>query len=182
VDIDARPQTVWLDLNSGRFPWRYRGTFDVVCNAGTTEQAKKCGLLFHDVPISGFGNHAFLNYTPKFWHAMIWMNRYEVLTTRVRKENENEMDINNFRPDYLMQYFEGLETTKDTSAILQIAFRKTTDFVFRPPLDMWPGMSLKQFKTCAEGAMGLYASTGVVSKLEIQDSIAELASSIGGLN
>ncbi len=195
VDIDERPRTLWVDLNTGKFPWRLRGTFDVVCNAGTTEHvanpvmalfaihqlAKKGGVLFHDVPMNGFGNHSFLNYTPKFWHAMIWMNRYEVLLTRVRGVNENEVDINNFRPEYLMNYFEGLDATKDTSAILQIAFRKTSDFVFRPPLDMWPGMSVPQFKACAEGAMGLYASTGVVSRREVRSSVAELVTSVGGL-
>jgi SAM-dependent methyltransferase len=194
IDIDERPKTVWLDLNSGQFPPRFRTSFDVVCNAGTTEHianpvmalfaihhlTKPGGLIFHDVPLNGFGNHGFLNYTPKFWHTTLWMNSYQLLHARIRKCDETLADINNFRPEHL-NYFEGLSATKDTSFLIQIAYRKTTDHVFRPPLDMWPGMTRSQFQRCLQGALQGYTATGIVSEQEVKDSIAALLSTVGGL-
>jgi len=194
IDIDERPKTVWLDLNSGQFPSRYRSSFDVVCNAGTTEHVanpvmalfaihhltKPDGINFHDVPMNGFGNHGFLNYTPKFWHTVLWMNRYQLMHARIRRCDEASADINNFRPEHL-NYFEGLAQTEDTSFLIQLAYKKVGEHVFRPPLDMWPGMTRSQFHRCLEGALKGYAATGVVTAKEVDTSVSELVATVGGL-
>lgn len=127
-----------------------------------------------------YGNHALLNYTPKFWHTLLWMNRYRFLHARIRKCDEESHHIDNFRPEHF-DYFEGLNETKGMSLCLQIAYQKTSDHVFRPPLDMWTGMTRSQFQRCAEGAMECYRATGVVRKRGIGKSVSELVSSIGGL-
>jgi len=96
-DVDQRPGTEYIDFNTMSFDSVQYGEFDLVMNAGTTEHlsnpvpafflmhslCRTGGLLFHEVPLSGWFNHGLINLTPKFWHTLTWANSYEVLTAFV---------------------------------------------------------------------------------------------------
>jgi len=99
---------------------RPREEFDLVVNVGTTEHlanpvaafalmhelCAEGGIIYNDVPLFGFGNHGLMNPTPKYWHALIWMNRYATESVRTRSIDESAVDRGNLYHDYL-SYMEG---------------------------------------------------------------------------
>jgi hypothetical protein len=147
IDVDERPGTLRVDLASFNIP-RPRGGFDLVVNVGTTEHLASpvstfaimhelCangGYLYNDVPLFGMGNHGLINPTPKFWHALIWMNQYKLFCTQVRSADEASIDQGNFYHDYL-SYFEGLSAVKNITYLIRCVFQKTHDNIFVAPFD-----------------------------------------------
>ena len=148
IDVDGRPDTAYVDLAKLMFPLDLKSSADIVVNAGTTEHlanpigafalmhflVKPGGVLFHDVPLFGFGNHGLNNPTPKFWHALIWMNSYELICSRLCKIAEASCDPGNFYHAYL-SYMEGLENVRDVSYLIRVVVRKTQARTFIPPYD-----------------------------------------------
>jgi hypothetical protein len=145
-DVDRRPGTLYVDYNSLAFDRSLYGKFDLVLNAGTTEHlpnpaaafffmhylCRKGGLLYNEVPLSGWFNHGLSNLTPKFWHTLRWMNSYCVLSAIVKKDETS--DPGNFGGPHL-DFIENLDELPQHSAILQIVFQKTEDRGFIPPYD-----------------------------------------------
>ena len=147
IDVDERPHTLRVDLARFEIP-RPRGSFGLVVNVGTTEHLaspvatfalmhEMCagnGFLYHDVPLFGLGNHGLMNPTPKFWHALIWMNGYKAHSVRARTVAESAMDRGNFFHDYL-GYIEGLQNIVDVSSIITAVLEKQSDYAFIVPFD-----------------------------------------------
>lgn len=93
LDIFHATNTVLFDLNIHEPGPALAGTFDLVMNLGTTEHvlnqlrafqsihalAKVGGLIYHDLPMAGYPNHALFRYDPLFFGTMIAANHYEVL-------------------------------------------------------------------------------------------------------
>src|SRR4051812_43925438 len=96
-DVEKRPKTIYIDLSKLVFPSEHRSTMDLVANLGTTEHlanpvggfalmhylTKPGGIMFHDVPLFGMGNHGLTNPTPKFWHLLAELNGYEVIEATI---------------------------------------------------------------------------------------------------
>lgn len=92
IDYAAGADVVVLDLNRGRVPWRLRGRFDLVINAGTTEHvvnqgcafkiihdlARPGALMIHEVPAAGLMPHGLINYDLKFFWHLCRENSYGV--------------------------------------------------------------------------------------------------------
>jgi len=147
IDVDERPGTLRVDLARFEIP-RPRGEFGLVVNVGTTEHLaspaaafalmhEMCaegGYLFHDVPLFGMGNHGLINPTPKFWHALIWMNAYQVQRIAVRRCDESSIDPGNIFHDYL-RYMEGLSEVRGISHLITAVLRKAGRWPFVVPYD-----------------------------------------------
>lgn len=147
-DVDERPGTIKIDLCKMVFPKAIRSSMDVVINAGTTEHlanpiaafalmhylTKIDGLMFHYVLLFGLGNHGLLNPTPKFWHALFWMNSYQVLLSEVNQIDETLRDSGNFYHDYL-SYMTNLIKAKNVSYRIKVVLKKTIERIFIPPYD-----------------------------------------------
>jgi hypothetical protein len=136
IDVDERPGTLRVDLARFEIP-RPRGLYGLVVNVGTTEHlaspaatfalmhemCQEGGIIYNDVPLFGLGNHGLMNPTPKFWHALIWMNSYKSISIRTRVCDEAAMDRGNFYHDYL-NYMQGLESAVNISYLITVVIQK----------------------------------------------------------
>lgn len=186
IDVDERPYIIRVDLASFEIPRKFRNTFDLVVNVGTTEHlsspvaafalmhemCKKGGIIYNDVPVFGLGNHGLINPTPKFWHAMIWMNQYSVKHMAIRQEVESNYEKGNFYHDYL-SYMKGLKNIKNISYIINSVLEKQTNFPFVIPYDaVFPntdgGESLASLML---GSYHPFLKTGAYSSEEVSCAI-----------
>lgn len=147
IDVDERPGTLRVDLARFEIP-RPRGRYGLVVNVGTTEHLaspaatfalmhEMCcdgGFLYNDVPLFGLGNHGLVNPTPKFWHALIWMNGYKAHRVNVRTCDESSMDRGNFYHDYL-DYMKGLGAIRNVSSLITTVLEKRGEWPFIVPYD-----------------------------------------------
>jgi hypothetical protein len=147
IDVDERPGTLRVDLARFEIP-RPRGKYALVVNVGTTEHLaspaatfalmhEMCcegGILYNDVPLFGLGNHGLMNPTPKFWHALIWMNGYKAHRVGVRTCDESSMDRGNFYHDYL-DYMKGLDAIRGVSSLITTVLEKRGEWPFIVPYD-----------------------------------------------
>jgi hypothetical protein len=91
-DIALGYKTVVLDFNKRPLPAEYRGAFDLVLNFGTTEHVfhqfnsfkiiheatRPGGLMWHQVPVSGYTDHCYFTYTGRFFFELASYNGYEL--------------------------------------------------------------------------------------------------------
>lgn len=186
IDVDERPGTLRVDLARFEIP-RPRGKYGLVVNVGTTEHLaspaatfaimhEMCaegGMLYHDVPLFGLGNHGLMNPTPKFWHALIWMNGYAVQSIRTRHCDESGMDGGNFFHDYL-DYMESLGAIKGISHLITVVLRKDSNWPFVVPYDAVFGDDAegKALASLLIGSYHPFVATGAYSENEV----------VGGIN
>ena len=147
-DVDQRPGTIYVDFNTLAFDRSLYGKFDFVMNAGTTEHLPNplaafflmhelCasgGLLFNEVPFSGWTNHGLNNLTAKFWHTLRWMNSYRVLLANVKYVPDNHPLDGNFGGEHLA-FIDNLSKAAAVSSSIEIIFQKTDTRGFVPPYD-----------------------------------------------
>ncbi len=147
-DVDQRPGTVYIDFNDLAFDRALYNKFDLVMNAGTTEHlsnpvaafflmhqlCRRGGLLFNEVPFSGWTNHGLNNLTAKFWHSLRWMNSYRVLSATIKYIPEAHPDDGNFGGEHLA-FIQDLDEAAKVSSSIEIIFQKTLDRGFIPPYD-----------------------------------------------
>jgi len=147
-DVDRRAGTVYVDFNTLAFDQSLYGQFDIVMNAGTTEHlpnplaafflmhylCRKDGLLYNEVPLSGWFNHGLNNLTPKFWHTLRWMNSYKVMCAIIKPVDVVPVNDGNFGGKHL-DFIGKLSELEQRSASIQIIFQKVEDRGFVPPFD-----------------------------------------------
>jgi hypothetical protein len=107
--IDVCPglkNTEILDLNFDKLPRRMREHYDVVFNFGTTEHIfnqwncfeiihdalKVGGVVYHQLPASGYLDHGYFCYTPLFFKELAKANRYEIVEIAVSHAGESLID------------------------------------------------------------------------------------------
>ncbi|MBO4223120.1 hypothetical protein [Bradyrhizobium neotropicale] len=92
-DIAKGYRTRIFDLNTERIPDDLMSSFDTVLNFGTTEHVfdqlnafrvihdatKVGGYIVHDLPMSGYVDHGYFCYTPRFLFDLSGHNEYEVI-------------------------------------------------------------------------------------------------------
>lgn len=97
IEYAGHRDAVSLDLNRDSVPDRWRGKFDLVVNAGTTEHvanqdnafrvihnlAAPNGIMIHDVPGGGMMAHGLFNYNLKFFWMLCRENNYSVIKLKV---------------------------------------------------------------------------------------------------
>jgi SAM-dependent methyltransferase len=93
LDIANGYRTEIFDLNGETLPRKLHGAFDTVLNFGTTEHllnqlnafsvihdaVKVGGHIVHQLPASGFIDHGYFCYTPRFHFDLAGVNEYEVV-------------------------------------------------------------------------------------------------------
>ena len=147
-DVDRRPKTLYIDFNALDFDQTLYGRFDLVMNAGTTEHlanpvaafflmhhlCKVNGILYNEVPLSGWLNHGLNNLTPKFWHTIQWINDYRVLWAEAKPVDQTLGADGNFGGEHL-KFITHLDGAGDVSSSIQILYQKTSNRGFVPPFD-----------------------------------------------
>jgi hypothetical protein len=106
IDVCPGLKTEILDLNFDKLPAHMVGHYDVVLNFGTTEHifnqwncfevmhdaTKVGGVLYHQLPASGYLDHGYYCYTPLFFQELASANNYEILDLFVTPAGESKID------------------------------------------------------------------------------------------
>lgn len=156
IDVDESPGSIPLDLNFDSVPDAMRGKFDLVTNLGTTEHVcnqlnafkiihdltAPGGVIVHHLPGGGALDHGLFNYNPKFFWHVARSNDYGWLYGDFyggSSCNEIPRDIRDFVNEYEPESSGHLTGRKIGNYGIQIAFRKTFDIPFVPPIDVPTG-------------------------------------------
>src|SRR4029077_1228974 len=113
-------------------------------------------------PFSGYGNHALMNPTAKFWHLMAIHNHYETLTAEVRQSVEASSEVSYFNADF--KYIRGLDAAINLSWMIKIAFRKCKTAAFVPPMDYAGDIPLHSKLALVKSSMAPFASAWTVKE------------------
>jgi SAM-dependent methyltransferase len=131
IDVCPGLKTEILDLNFDSLPISMRGYFDIVLNFGTTEHifnqwncfevihdaAKVGGIIYHQLPASGYFDHGYFCYTPLFFREMATANGYEILDLFVTPAGESKIDELKLPASSSHSIFETLETLDEDNRI-----------------------------------------------------------------
>lgn len=138
-----------FDLNRQSVPLWWR-RFDLVTNCGNTEHvinqfncfrvmhdlAKVGGVMYHQVPVSGYSAHGFFKYNPRFFSLLAAANGYNLLHSHAESTGgTSDGPPGPDTPDNLERW---RAVYRSDDAGLRIALRKVRFRSFRPPLDL-PG-------------------------------------------
>lgn len=157
ASIDVCPglkNTRILDLNYDALPDKMRGRYDVVFNFGTTEHIVNqwnCfevmhdaltvgGVMYHQLPASGYLDHGYFCYTPLFFRELAEANAYTLERIAVTHAGENRIDdmgIVSMAGETLLTPPAPLDINNRIPALnIHIILRKTEDEAFRAPLEI----------------------------------------------
>jgi hypothetical protein len=157
ASIDVCPglkNTEILDLNYDPLPDRMQRSYDVVFNFGTTEHivnqwncfevihdaAVVGGVIYHQLPASGYLDHGYFCYTPLFFRELAQANGYEIERMAVTHAGESRIDalgITAMAGETLLTPPGPLDINNRIPALnIHIILRKTVDAPFRAPLEI----------------------------------------------
>ncbi|MGJ5177478.1 hypothetical protein ACQR16_05700 [Bradyrhizobium oligotrophicum] len=155
--IDVCPglkNTNIIDLNFDAIPEALRGASDVVLNFGTTEHilnqwncfevmhdaAKVGGVIYHQLPASGYLDHGYFCYTPLFFRELAHANGYSIEFLAVTYAGENRIDalgLTSLEGDTVLREPAHLnENNRVPQLNVHVVLKKTTDESFRPSLEI----------------------------------------------
>lgn len=183
-DVDRREDTVFLDFNTFNFQREWYGRFDLVMNAGTSEhlaspialmffahQAVRVGgLIRHNVPMFGWGNHGYCNLTPKFWQAIAVYNGYDIVRAQLHPSSR-EVRQNHYGPH--LSFMNGLEGFDQSPAMVTVIYRKKTGCCFIPPVDLVPEATAQDRINMCRNALKPFVACGSITQAEADAAIAE---------
>lgn len=155
-DVCPALKTEIFDLNSEQLPRRYRKSFDLVINGGTTEHVinqmnafavihealKVGGVAFHEVPSVGWIEHGYFTYHPTFFRDLAAANAYEIVDCWYKPERKMQIDTSQI--DLRSAETPGEKNSFDPSAVrtetqcfnLNVVLRKRVDVPFRVGLEL----------------------------------------------
>jgi hypothetical protein len=154
VDVCPGLKTVILDLNFDSAPDEMIGHYDVVFNFGTTEHIfnqwncfefmhdalKVDGVVYHQLPASGYLDHGYYCYTPLFFQEMAQANGYVIEHMAVTPAGESKIDvlgIPSMGGDSLLSDRASLGENNRVPALnIHVILRKTKDAPFRASLEI----------------------------------------------
>lgn len=110
-DVCPALKTEILDLNFEDLPTRYRESFDIVLNFGTTEHIinqlncfrvmhdamKVGGISFHQLPCAGWVNHGYYLYHLLFFQDLAKANDYEIVDYWYMPAGQCELPLDKMR-------------------------------------------------------------------------------------
>ncbi|MEO1206517.1 MAG: hypothetical protein AAFV45_09310 [Pseudomonadota bacterium] len=147
-DIAEGYKTEVFDLNTQKLNPKLKSSFDLIINCGTTEHligqlnafstlhdaTKTGGMLFHQLPHTGYSNHGYFTYTGRFFFDMAGHNKYEVVACWY--DHAGDEPLTKCAEDY-STYFTALKQTIKTApsvaiptVSLNVLLRKTRDKPF----------------------------------------------------
>lgn len=152
LDIFNAPDTILFDLNRHAPGPKLKERFDLVMNFGTTEHVfnqfnafrtihqltKVNGLMYHDLPMAGYFNHAFFRYDPLFFNMLSAENGYEVISLR--------FSVGESKPISVDLRSSGLSIDSIVDVGIEAILRKTRDAVFRVPLEQSTSIALEPMR------------------------------------
>ena len=148
LDLIKGYNTVVLDLNLHPAPEELRGRFDLVTNFGTSEHlinqllamktihdvTKPSGVIYHDLPMSGYLKHGYFLYTPVFFNDLATANDYRIVR-QCYSRSETPVET----PEFMCE--NGFPDPNFIDFGIEFILQKTSDAPFRMPLD--PTTSLR---------------------------------------
>lgn len=151
VDLIKGFNSVLLDLNMHSAPDALRGRFDLVTNFGTTEHlinqllamktihdlTKPGGVIYHDLPMSGYLEHGYFLYTPLFFTDLAAANEY-----RIVRQYYSRTETPASAPEFMRE--NGFSDIEVTDFGVEFILQKTSDATFRMPLDPTTSLSIDQ--------------------------------------
>jgi hypothetical protein len=104
-DVCPALKTEIFDLNFETLPDKYKEFYDVVLNFGTTEHVfnqwnsfevihdatRVGGVIYHELPASGYLDHGYYCYTPLFFQDLAKANNYEICQMFLTPAGENNV-------------------------------------------------------------------------------------------
>ena len=148
IDIFEGDGTIIFDLNRQEPAVDMLNRYDLVTNFGTTEHVinqylsmktiheitKPGGVIYHQLPLSGYYTHGYFAYTPLLFNQLAEANQYDVILegyTKGLPAKSPEFMVKNGYPDPEFHDF-GIE----------FILRKTSDAPFRVPLETSTSLSV----------------------------------------
>lgn len=150
LDIFEADNTELFDLNLHDPPDHLRGQHDLVTNFGTTEHVldqrrsfqtmhelvRPGGLIYHDLPMSGYHNHGYFGYNPLLFHHLADANGYEVVLEFYSKGGQTEA------PAFMRD--NGYPDAAFADCGIEFVLRRLTDAPFRLPLETSTSLDVSQ--------------------------------------
>lgn len=181
LDIFHATNTILFDLNVHEPGPELEGKFDLVMNLGTTEHVfnqlrafqslhaltKLGGILYHDLPMAGYMNHALFRYDPLFFRTLVEANPYEVLLEQITPGAVHRT------PDDLRAKGYAADTYTDMG--IEIMMKRVSAEPFRIPLETTTSLSVDpEFSRVTQDGKvrmptGSVVSYGAVYNLEHMD-------------
>ncbi|WP_315768288.1 MULTISPECIES: hypothetical protein [unclassified Bradyrhizobium] len=176
VDVCPGLKTTILDLNFDPVPSEMLSHYHVIFNFGTTEHILNqwnCfefmhdalevgGVIYHQLPASGYLDHGYYCYTPLFFREMAQANDYVIEQMAVTPAGESKIDslnIPSMGGDSLLSESAPLGQNNRVPALnIHAVLRKTSDAPFRASLEIATAHSevatamLERYKGGARGA------------------------------
>jgi hypothetical protein len=156
-DVVSARKAQLFDLNVHDLAADKQGTFDVVLNFGTTEHlmnqfnaykvmheaAREGGLIFHQVPATGFINHGYFSYNALMFQDLAQANGYDIVdlwfygpcgTGNLLVNGETHPGV--IDPTKPMNNVEGFRDAPVPNSLINVLFRKTKAGEFRVGLEV----------------------------------------------
>ncbi len=149
LDIFKAPNTILYDLNRHAPGPKLKNRFDLVMNFGTTEHVlnqfnafrtihqltKVQGVMYHDLPMAGYLNHAFFRYDPLFFKMLAPENKYKLSSLMYSVGQSHAV------PDDLRLLGLSIEAIHDVG--IEAILIKTQDIPFRVPLEQSTSLAVE---------------------------------------
>jgi len=154
IDVCPGLKTEILDLNFDKLPKHMADHYDVVLNFGTTEHifnqwncfevmhdaTKVGGVIYHQLPASGYFDHGYYCYTPLFFQEMAAANSYEILDLFVTPAGESKIDQLKIQARTGSSILNRLDHLSEDNRIpalnIHVILRKTASIGFRCALEI----------------------------------------------
>jgi SAM-dependent methyltransferase len=148
LDIFHATNTILFDLNIHAPGPRLARKFDLVTNFGTTEHVinqlrafqtiheltKPGGLIYHDLPMAGFLDHALFRYDPLFFRTLVSANGYDLVVKAIT------MGARKTVPADVAAWGYSEETMVDVG--IEVVLRRTNLEPFKVPMETSTSLSI----------------------------------------
>lgn len=155
LDIFKAPNTILFDLNRHAPGPKLEKRYDLVMNFGTTEHVfnqynafrtihqltKVNGIMYHDLPLAGFLNHAFFRYDPLLFTMLATANKYKLSRLMFSVGHSNAVT------DDLRSLGLSIEAIHDLG--IEAVLIKSQDIPFRVPLEQSTSLAVEPMPTDA---------------------------------
>jgi SAM-dependent methyltransferase len=148
LDIFHGTNTVLFDLNVHAPGPKLAGRFDLVMNFGTTEHVfnqyrafqtihdltKVGGVIYHDLPMAGYLDHALFRYDPLFFRTVLPANGYELLEQKISMGADRDVS------DDLRKM--GYDRAKYVDVGIEVIVRRLDSGPFKIPMEASTALSI----------------------------------------
>ena len=179
LDIFDADNTILFDLNIHEPGDELFQKFDLVTNFGTTEHVinqfqsmktvhdltKLGGIIYHDVPMSGYYYHGYFSYNPLFFFHLAAANDYKLVMQSYSK-NTSPTAAPTFMTD------NGYSDKKYYDCGIEFIFQKTSTAPFRMPLETSTSLGLSN---SVWGTANPYVKASTESRSQTTSSTIEMS-------